>query len=73
MRINKSPAVLLVGSGSLDPYRSNAWLIYPVTKQKMRINLNTFYKRIKAQGIDEVNIEGVAAVPGGIVLGSVKK
>ncbi len=68
VRISRSPAVLLVGSGSLDPYRSNAWLIFPDTKQKIQINLNTFYKRIKSQGIDEVNIEGVAAVPGGIVL-----
>ncbi len=66
--VNKSSAVLLIGSGSLDPYRSNAWLINPHTKQKTCISLKTFYKRIKAQGIDELNIEGITAIPGGIVL-----
>ena len=68
VRVNKSSAVLLLGSGSLDPHRSNAWLIHPDTKQKTRISLKTFYKRIKEQGIDELNIEGATAIPSGIVL-----
>ena len=66
--VNKSYAVLLLGSGSLDPYRSHAWLIQPYTKQKTQFSLDTFYKRIKAEGIKELNIEGVTAIPGGIVL-----
>lgn len=68
--INKLPEILLVGSGSLSPYRNNGWLINPFTKEKTQIDLKPFYKRLKAEGIDALNIEGITAIPGGIVLAS---
>lgn len=68
--IKRSPQILLVGSGSLMPYRNCAWLINPLTKEKSQLDLNSFYSRLKAEGIEALNIEGVASIPGGIVLGS---
>ncbi len=60
--------LLLLGSGSKDPYRNTAWLIDPVTKQKDSIQLDTFYSRLKTNGIQELNIEGACAIPGYHVL-----
>ncbi len=68
--VNKSREILLVGSGSLTPYRNKCWLINPDTKQKRKIDLTEFYKRIKKEGIEILNIEGVTATPGGIILAS---
>lgn len=66
--ITKDNKLLLVGSGSLAPYRNIAWLIDPVTKQKDSIRLDTFYQRLTLNGVNEINIEGVCAIPGSIVL-----
>jgi len=60
--------LLLIGSGSSAPYRNAGWLINPLTKQTDSIRLDTFYQRIKNQGLDEINIEGICSVPGGILL-----
>jgi hypothetical protein len=60
--------LLLLGSGSLAPYRNRAWLIDPVTKQKDSINLDLFFKYLGDAGIPEVNIEGMTSVPGNMVL-----
>ena len=68
--VNKSQAILLVGSGSLLPYRNSGWLIDPLTKEKKQLDLKPFYSRLKTEGIDALNIEGVAAIPAGIVLAS---
>ncbi len=68
--INKTPQILLIGSGSLSPYRNSGWLIEPSAKQKMQIDLKPFYTRLKLEGIDALNIEGAATLPGGIVLAS---
>ncbi len=68
--VNNSTEILLVGSGSLAPHRNTGWLINPVNKQKTLLALNQFYNRLKADGIEALNIEGVTAIPGGIVLSS---
>ncbi|MEO7292222.1 MAG: hypothetical protein ABIW34_03915 [Ginsengibacter sp.] len=68
--INKMPQILLMGSGSLSPYRNSGWLIDPSSKQKTQLDLKPFYTRLKAEGIDALNIEGAATFPGGIVLAS---
>ncbi len=68
--INKSSQILLIGSGSLAPYRNSGWLIDPLTKQKTQLDLKPFYTRLKAEGIDALNIEGAAAIPGALVLAS---
>ena len=70
VHINKTPKILLLGSGSLAPYRNSGWLIDPATKQKTQLDLKPFYTRLKAEGIDALNIEGAATLPGGIVLAS---
>lgn len=66
--ITKDNKLLIVGSGSLSPTRNVAWLIDPVSKQKDSIRLDTFYQRVKANRIDEINIEGMCTIPGSIIL-----
>lgn len=66
--ITKNNKLLIVGSGSSSPTRNNGWLIDPVTKQKDSLRLDTFYQRLKINGLDEINIEGVCAIPGSIIL-----
>lgn len=56
--------LLLLGSGSVIPYRNAGWLIDPVSKQKDSLRLDSFYNRLKANGIDEINIEGLCHIPG---------
>jgi hypothetical protein len=70
IKLNKSPAFLLPGSGSLAPYRNVCWIFDPSTKEKKQYLLDTFYNRIKNEGIRDLNIEGAAATPAGIVLAS---
>lgn len=60
--------LLLLGSGSLAPYRNGAWLVDPATKQKDSIRLDTFYQRLSLYGLEEINIEGACAIPGSIIL-----
>ncbi len=66
--LTKDNQLLLLGSGSLSPYRNTAWLINPLTKQKDSIRLDTFYQRLILNGIQEINIEGVCTIPGSIIL-----
>lgn len=65
--ITKNGTLLIVGSGSLAPTRNTAWIIDPVTKQKDSIRLDIFYQRLKLNGLDEINIEGICSMPGSVV------
>ncbi len=60
--------LLMVGSGSADSIRSVAWLYGEDGKQ--RINLNPFYNRLKEAGIKDLNVEGLTAYQGGMILAS---
>lgn len=60
--------LMLLGSGSILPQRNIGWLFDPATKQKDSIRLDTLYARILQSGPKELNIEGAASIPGGIVL-----
>jgi len=64
----KMSLLLLVGSGSADSIRSVAWLYGPDGKQK--IDMNSFYNRLKEAGVKELNIEGLTTYAGGIILTS---
>ncbi|HQV60518.1 MAG TPA: hypothetical protein PLO70_06440 [Chitinophagaceae bacterium] len=66
--ITATNKLLILGSGSSIPYRNTGWLIDPVTKQKDSLRLDTFYRRLKNNGLEEINIEGVCAIPGNIIL-----
>jgi hypothetical protein len=61
--------LLVLGSGSLPPYRNTGWLIDPKTKQATNFRLDTLYQHlISLSGIREVNIEGICTLPGGLLL-----
>lgn len=68
LRTKGSSSLLLVGSGSVFPYRSKGWIIDLHNWQKRMIDLEPFYKRMQVSGVKEINIEGLASIPGGIVL-----
>lgn len=68
VRYNDSIHLLLIGSGSLSPFRNTAWLIDPITKQKTEYPIDTFYQRIKNQGLTELNIEGVCSFGSSVLL-----
>jgi len=68
LRIKKSPFLLLLGSGSIFPYRSKGWLVNLRNEEKASIDLEPFYKRLEVNGIKALNIEGATAIPGGMVL-----
>lgn len=64
----EQPVLLVIGSGSLTPFRHMAWWIDPVTKKTDSIRLDTFYRRLGANGLDEINIEGLCEIPGQMLL-----
>jgi len=66
--LTKDRKLLIVGSGSSSPNRDMAWLLDPLTGKKDSIRLDTFYQRLKVNGIEEMNIEGITSIPGYIVL-----
>ena len=66
--LTKDNQLLLLGSGSLSPFRNTAWLIDPLTKRMDSFRLDTFYQRLILNGIKEINIEGVCTIPGSIIL-----
>lgn len=66
--ITADKKLLLLGSGSKFPFRFTAWLIDPDKKLKDSLRLDTFYNRLQLNGIKELNIEGVTAIPGNYVV-----
>jgi hypothetical protein len=66
--ITKNNKLLLLGSGSISPTRNIGWLFDPVSKQKDSIRIDTFYQRLKHNGIEEINIEGICTIPGSVIL-----
>jgi hypothetical protein len=69
-RLNQTSSFLLPGSGSLSPQRNVCWIVDPASKEKKEYRLDTFYNRIRNEGISDLNIEGAATLPFGIVLAS---
>ncbi|RYE18708.1 MAG: hypothetical protein EOP51_21385, partial [Sphingobacteriales bacterium] len=67
-RMRGRDQLLLVGSGSADSLRNKAVLINADSIQT--IDLSTFYNRLKKEGIRDLNIEGLAAYQGGMILTS---
>ena len=47
--VNKLPHILLVGSGSLSPYRNGALLVNVISKDSVHIDLKPFYSRVKKE------------------------
>ena len=66
--MKKSLSLLVLGSGSLAPFRRQGWHLDLKTNNKTLISLDTFYTRVRANGIKEVNIEGLTSISGGMLL-----
>ena len=63
-----SNQILLFGSGSLSPYRNMGWKYNLKTKVNDSINLEPLYLKVKASGIEQINIEGACFVAGKLLL-----
>ena len=61
LSVDKKPHLLIIGSGSTDK-RNKALLLNLKTNAKTWLDLTVFYNRIKAAGIKNLNIEGIAEV-----------
>jgi len=68
--INKKPGteLLVIGSGSLSPYRDSCYNINLPGKTIKRTGLDTFYQALKNVGLEQLNIEGAVIVGNNIVL-----
>ncbi len=61
LQLEKKPHLLIIGSGS--SVGSNKGLLFNIkSRAKTWLDLTVFYQRIKAAGINSLNIEGVALV-----------
>ena len=60
--------LLMIGSGSLVPFRNLAITYHFRTGVYDSIRLDSFYAGIRDLGIKELNIEGIASLPQGLVL-----
>ena len=61
LSVDKKPHLLIIGSGSTDK-RNKALLLNLKNNGTRWLDLTVFYNRIKAAGIPELNIEGIAEV-----------
>lgn len=60
--------LFLVGSGSLSPFRDSMIVMNVDSNQKAIYPLSVFHQRLKRAGINEINIEGAASTPWGLIL-----
>ncbi len=68
-KYKKKPALLLLGSGSKDPYRNQALLLRN-NEANLIFRIDSFYSKLKDLHINDLNVEGAAAIPGGFMLSS---
>lgn len=68
-RVNGKMVMLIPGSGSTEQ-RNSMLLIDPVQNTKSEISLDTFYQRLRAEGLKDLNIEGSCSLPGNVLLAS---
>ena len=68
VHVGKSPKLLMLGSGSRQAYRNKAILLDLNASTTEEFDLQIFYNRLKQEGIQELNIEGAAAVDDKVLL-----
>lgn len=68
VHVDSSRQLLLTGSGSLAPQRDSACLFDIETHTSKIFSLDTFYRRIKARGLEELNLEGACAASQAFIL-----
>ncbi len=61
-------SLFLFGSGALDPYRNAGWKYNLQSNTKDYVYLQPLYARIKATGVEQINIEGSVFLTDRLVL-----
>lgn len=64
----KESQLLMVGSGSLAPWRNNSYMVHQRSLQFDSIRIDSFMATLSGLGVKETNIEGMCSIPQGIVL-----
>jgi len=57
----------LWGSGAVSPFRDSLFKINLKIRNAERLSLTAFYKNLRAQGLQSLNIEGATFIKGGIL------
>ena len=70
MRYQNKNVLFLIGSGSVEKFRNTGYIIEPGSVKSKTIDLSVFYNRIKNEGIEDLNVEGMTALPAGLVMAS---
>ena len=60
--------LFLVGSGSMSPTRDSMVVLNVDSIQINKYSLSDFHQRLKRAGINEINFEGAASTPWGLIL-----
>jgi len=63
-----NPYLLVIGSGSLSPYRDSSFIIKLNFNTIKRTGLDTFYQSLRNLALKQLNIEGAAVAGNNIVL-----
>jgi hypothetical protein len=67
VRSEQRNKLFAIGSGSLAPYRNQGWLIDPFRNAADSFRMDSFYLRLRQLGLKEINIEGMASIPGTVL------
>jgi len=68
VKMHNTTSLLLLGSGSISPYRDSCYVVALPGKEINKYSLDTFYARVKKSTLNMLNIEGATSIPDGILL-----
>lgn len=64
----KAGELVLTGSGSVSPFRDSCFIVNRNTRQVSRHSLDIIYRRLRAAGLPQLNIEGAVSIAGNFLL-----
>lgn len=68
VQINKTPFLLMLGSGSMEANRNRGVLMNLATRSIEEIDLTDFYNRLRQTGFEELNIEAATVIDDKLIL-----
>lgn len=68
VQINKTPFLLMLGSGALEARRNRGVLMNLATRAIEELNLSDFYNRLRQSGFEELNIEAATVIDDKLIL-----
>jgi len=68
MTVTNDGKLLLVGSGSLAPFRNGGWIIDPSSRRTEPLIFDTLFQRLKKMGLEVLNVEGICSFRNSILI-----